>query len=65
MIRCAWPQIEMIGVAEDDLRSGIFEHRLRERFDRALRADRHKDRRIEGAVPGSDAARASERRSVA
>lgn len=59
------PQIEMISIAENDSRPGIFEHSLRERFDRALSADRHEDGCIERAMTCGDAARASERPSVA
>ena len=46
----AGPQIEVIGVAQNDLRAEAFEYVLRNGFDRAGRAYRHKDRRLDGAM---------------
>ena len=55
----AGPQIKVIRVAEYDLRSGLFEHLLRERLDRALCAYGHKGGSFKCAVRSYDAARAS------
>jgi len=46
----ARPQVEMIGVAEDDFRAEAFEHILRHGFDRARSAHRHEDRRFDRSV---------------
>ena len=48
----ARPQIEMIGIGEDDLRAEIVEVAMRDRLDGALRADGHECRRIHRAVRG-------------
>jgi hypothetical protein len=45
-------QVKMIGISQDDLSAGIFEHFLGERFDRASRSDRHKCGRLERAMGG-------------
>jgi len=42
----AGPQVEMIGVGEDDLRAQRFQHVLRNGLDRARGAHRHEDRRF-------------------
>ena len=44
------PQVEVIGVAENNLRAKRFERVLRNRLDRTGRAHRHKDRRLHGLV---------------
>ena len=45
------PQVEMIGVGQQDLHAEIFgEVALREPFDRRLCAHRHEDRRLDRAV---------------
>lgn len=49
------PQIEMIGVAENDRRAGLFEHLLREGLDRSLGAYGHEHRRVNHAVRRGDA----------
>jgi len=46
----ARPQVEVVGVAEDDLRAQLFEHVLGDGLDGAGRAHRHEDRRLDGAV---------------
>ena len=50
-----WPQIEMVRVAENDLRaqlarSQLFQRALRHSLDRALRPHRHEDRRFDSLV---------------
>src|SRR5262249_2873422 len=50
----ARPQIEVIGVAEQDLRAEFFEIPVRDAFDGALRADRHERRRLHVAVRRGD-----------
>jgi len=49
----ARPQVEVVGVAQDDLRADFAELRGRERLHRALRADRHEDRRLDRPVAGA------------
>ena len=46
----AGPQIEMIGVAEQDLGAEPLEIAVRDALDRALRADGHERRRLDLAV---------------
>ena len=46
----AGPKMQMIGVRENNLRAKIFEIMRVQTFDRCLRADRHKDRRLYVAV---------------
>src|SRR5262245_9515918 len=46
----AGPQIQMIGVAEDDLRTRLFEITVAHRLDASLRADRHERRCLHDAV---------------
>ena len=48
--RGARPQIEMIGIGEDDLRAQVVEIAMRHRLHGALRADRHEGRRVHDAV---------------
>ena len=50
------PQIKMISITEDDRCSGLFEHLLRQSFDRALRADWHEGWSVKRPVRGCDAA---------
>lgn len=47
----------MVGVAENNARVKVFEHFLCQRFDRAARADGHKDGRFNFAVSGFDNAK--------
>lgn len=63
--RVAGPQIQMIGVAQDDRRPSFFEHLLRQRLDCPLRADGHEGRSIKRAVSGSDSAGSRSRGVVA
>ena len=51
----AGAQIQMIGVAENDLGAQRLEHVLRNGFDGALRAHGHEDRRFDGLVGQVDA----------
>src|SRR5262245_40866459 len=44
------PQIEVIGVAEDDLRSRLLQIAVAHRLDASLRANRHERRRLNDAV---------------
>ena len=44
------PHIEMIGIAENDLRPAVFQIFRRKRLDRRLRTNRHEHRRIDRAV---------------
>ena len=46
----ARPQVQVVGVAEHDLRAEARELERVERLDRALRADGHEDRRADRAV---------------
>jgi hypothetical protein len=46
------------GVAEADLRADVVEVARRHRLDRAVGADRHEDRRFDGAVGQREAAAA-------
>ena len=46
----AGAQVEVIGVAEDDLGADLFEIAMGDALDRALRADRHERRRLDDAV---------------
>ena len=46
----ARPQIQMIGIGEDDLRAQVVEIAMRHRLHGALRADRHEGRRVHDAV---------------
>jgi len=46
----ARPQIEMVGVGQQDLRADRFEIPMRDAFHRALSADRHERRRLDVAV---------------
>lgn len=57
----AGPQIQMIGVAEDDLRAVLEELAVLDGFDVAQRADRHKYRRFNDAVIGFQQTRAGAR----
>src|SRR4029077_5036115 len=52
-------QVKMIGIREDDFRAEFFEGFLGERFDRSLRADRHKEWSFDGAVGRGETAAAS------
>ena len=56
----ARPQVEVIRVAEDDRRADVLEIARRHRLDRALRADRHEDRRLDRSVRGGQDAATSE-----
>ena len=47
-------QVQVIGVAEDDPGAGVDQVLLRQCLDRALRADRHEDRRLDDAVGGRE-----------
>src|SRR5256714_2674346 len=44
------PQPQMVGVAEDDLRAELLELARCHGLDRAVSADRHEDRRLDGAM---------------
>ena len=46
----AGAQVEVIGIAENDLRAQRFEHVLRYGLDRSRRAHRHEDRRLDRPV---------------
>ena len=46
----ARPQIEVVGIPEQDLHAQIVECVLGYAFDRALGSDRHEDRRLHGGV---------------
>ena len=46
----AGPQIEVVGVAEQDLRAEPFEIAMSEPFHRALGADRHERRRLDASM---------------
>jgi hypothetical protein len=46
----AGTKIEVIGVAEDDLRAQILEIAMSDPFDRPLRAHGHKGGRLDGAM---------------
>ena len=48
----AGPQIEMIGVAQENLGAELLEIAVRDAFHGALRADRHERRRLDVAVRG-------------
>ena len=50
MALVAGAQVEMIGVAENDLRAEGFEHVLRDSFDRAGGADGHEDGSLDGLM---------------
>ena len=63
--RMSGPQIQVIGVGEDDRRPGFFEHLLRQRLDCALSADGHEGRSIKRAVRGNDSAGSRPRSVVA
>src|SRR5436190_16817415 len=54
----AGAQVQVIGVAEDDLRAGLFEVALAHRLDASLRADRHERRRLHDAVRRAQLAKA-------
>ena len=43
-------QVQVIGVAEDDLRADLLEVAMPHRLDRSLRPDRHEGRRLHDAV---------------
>ena len=45
-------EVEMISVAEDDLRAHLVEFARVERLDAGLRADGHEHRRLDDAVRG-------------
>src|SRR2546425_1253626 len=63
--REARPQVQVIGVAQDDRRPSFFEHLLRQRLDCPLRADGHEGRSIKRAVSSSDLAGSRSRSAVA
>src|SRR5689334_10569244 len=50
----ARPEVEVIGVAEDDLRAGFFQIALPHRLDASLRADRHEGWRPHRAMRGAE-----------
>src|SRR5271170_2759862 len=52
----AGTQIQMIGVAENDLRVHLLEFAWVKRLDAGLRADRHEHRRLDDAVRGGQTA---------
>ena len=58
----AGPQVEVIGVAQEDLGAERVEIAVRDAFHRALRADRHERRRLDVAVRASHDAAARARR---
>ena len=58
-------QVEVIGVAENDLRAEGFKHILRDGLDRSLRADGHEDRRFDGLMREDRGARGARRRRSA
>ena len=57
----AGTQVEMVGVAEENLGAERFEIAVRHALDGALRADRHERRRLDVAVRGRHHARARAR----
>jgi hypothetical protein len=56
----AGPQVEVVGVAQDDLRAGACDLAGAEPADHAVGADRHERGRRDGAVRQGEGARASE-----
>ena len=54
-------KVQVVGVAENDLRAVIAHLVGRQRFDGAARADRHKHGRLDRAVRGGDQAGAGAR----
>jgi hypothetical protein len=46
----AGAEVKMVRVAENNLRAKLFENCLRNSFDAARRADRHKDRGLDGLM---------------
>ena len=50
----AGPQIQMVGVIQQDLDAQLFQHVLRHTFDRAHRSHRHEDRGSHLAVGGEE-----------
>ena len=54
----AGPDVQVIGVAENDLRAHLAEFARVERLDAALRADGHEHRRLDDAVRGGQSAQA-------
>ena len=50
-----WPQIEMVGIAQDNLGAQLFQDVLRNGFDRPSGAHRHERGRLYRAVGGGDA----------
>src|SRR6185295_4230817 len=48
----AGPEVQMVGVAEEDLGAQRLEIAMRDPLHRALRADRHERRRLDGTVRG-------------
>ena len=46
----AGPEVQMIGVAQDDSCAGLHQMRMGQRLDGALRADRHEDRGLDDAM---------------
>ena len=46
----AGPQVQVIRVAQDDLRAGVDQLAMRQRLDRPLCPDRHEDRRVDDSV---------------
>ena len=49
---CAWPQVEMVGVAEDDaaVQRGVGEFARMDRLDRAASPHRHESRGLDHAM---------------
>ena len=52
----AGPDVEMVGVAKENLRAHFAQLARVERLDAGLRADRHEDRRLDHAAGGGQAA---------
>jgi hypothetical protein len=47
----AWPKVKVIRVSQNDLGPDLLQMQRSERFHRALRSDRHEDRRLNFAMP--------------
>jgi hypothetical protein len=52
----SWPQIKMVGIAQKDLHTEVFQDVLRDTFYGRHRADRHEDRGFDYAVGCGQAA---------
>ena len=60
----AWAQVQVVGVAQDDLRADLDQVVGIECLDRGVRADGHEDRRLDVAVRRAQVAQSGARRTV-